>query len=523
MEVLQKKKIVLCLISALAIMIAVWWNIGPGQNGGSPVLDGKTVTVPKDGVTVTVVDAEGLQQALKQAEPGQIIELADGIYDTNTAFHIQEKAGTAERPIIIRAQQPGRAIIGGYSWFHIDHSSYIVLEGLRFETVTDDGGPKRVVFLDNSSYSRITRNEFAVRQDVKDIARFVQWVAVQGEQANYNRIDHNHFKNKLQLGHYVLIEGEAGTEATGTGYVPQHTRIDYNHFENVPPSGRNGAETMRIGSGARTVLTHANAIVEYNLFYHCDGEIEIISVKSSGVTIRFNTFLENNGTITLRYGNSSEIHGNFFLGKGIEGTGGIRIHGTDHRIYNNYFEGLSGTGVRSAIHIGWGTVDDQPGQVNVYWRTKRATIAFNTFVNNTRNFSNEWVENRLSPLDIIIANNVIVGEEGIYAFVRENTQGQPAGTEWMGNIMYPGRKVGIDKTPEEIRKIDPRLSFNGQFYQLSEDSPAIGAAVGNWPWIKEDLVGFVRKTIPDVGAIELHSPTDLRSLLTPDKVGPNAQ
>lgn len=493
------------------------------QEGGDSVLHGKTVAILSDAAVISVADAEGLQQALRQAEPGHVIELADGIYDANAAFHILNKAGTADRPIIIRAKHQGGAVISGYSWFHIEQSSYVVLEGLRFETVTDGEGPKHVVYLDNSSYSRITHNEFAVKQQVKDIARFVHWVAVQGGQANNNRIDHNHFKNKKQLGHYVLIEGEAGAEATGMGDVPQHTRVDYNFFENVLSTDRNGAETMRIGGGSRTVLTHANAIVENNLFYRCDGEIEIISVKSSGVTIRYNTFLENNGTITLRYGNNSEIYGNFFLGNGAKGTGGIRIHGTDHRIYNNYFEGLTGIGHRSAIHIGWGTVDDEPGQTNVYWRTKRAVIAFNTFVNNTRNFSNEWIDNRLSPINITIANNIVVGEAGIYTFIREDTKDQPAGTQWIGNIMYPERKIGINKTADKIRAVDPALSFNGQFYQLSEASVAIGAAVGEWAWLEDDLNGFRRKTIPDVGALEFNPSSEGRTPLTSDRVGPHAR
>lgn len=83
--------------------------------------------------------------------------------------------------------------------------------------------------------------------------------------------------------------------------------------------------------------------IEQNLFENCDGDPERVFVKTCDNIIRYNTFLSSKGTVCLRNGNRTVVNGNYFLGQGKEGTGGIRFQGDEYKIYNNYFEGLTGT------------------------------------------------------------------------------------------------------------------------------------------------------------------------------------
>jgi poly(beta-D-mannuronate) lyase len=41
-------------------------------------------------------------------------------------------------------------------------------------------------------------------------------------------------------------------------------------------------------------------------------------------------------TLTLRHGNDNRVEGNFFLGGGINNSGGIRVIGERQTIVNNY-------------------------------------------------------------------------------------------------------------------------------------------------------------------------------------------
>ena len=70
-------------------------------------------------------------------------------------------------------------------------------------------------------------------------------------------------------------------------------------------------------------LHETGNIVEHNLLVNCSGEAEIISVKSSKNTIRYNTIRNSTGNLTLRAGKNNLVYGNFVFGTGNQG--GLRI------------------------------------------------------------------------------------------------------------------------------------------------------------------------------------------------------
>jgi hypothetical protein len=276
-------------------------------------------------------------------------------------------------------------------------------------------------------------------------------------------------------------------------------------------------EAIRIGVSTIS-MSNAFATVEYNLFERCNGDAEIVSVKTGGNHIRYNTFLESEGTLTFRHGNGNRAYGNFFFGNGKKNTGGIRVYGEDHLVYNNYFEGLAGSGSRAALSIGAANVDIE-GELHLYWRVKRLLVAFNTFVNNQSAIEIATDASLpYTPQDTVIANNIVVGNKGRFV-----TQSRALNdVTWQNNMMYPTGPaiVGANRKPEEIRIADPRMTHNGHFYQIGKGSPAIDAAAQVSVTINEDLAGNARGARADIGATEFTNKPGKRMPFTPADVGP---
>ena len=79
--------------------------------------------------TIIVKNADELKKANKEAKPGDIIVLQDGIW-TNITISLNCK-GTKEQPITFKAQTAGKVIISGNSKMLIG-GTYIIVDGLYF-------------------------------------------------------------------------------------------------------------------------------------------------------------------------------------------------------------------------------------------------------------------------------------------------------------------------------------------------------------------------------------------------------
>src|SRR2546423_793598 len=177
---------------------------------------------------------------------------------------------------------------------------------------------------------------------------------------------------------------------------------------------------------------------ELNYFDNCDGEIEVISSKSCENVYRYNTFDRCAGTLTLRHGNRCIVEGNWFFGRHKPGTGGIRVIGEDHRVFNNYLEGLEAKGYPAAITLMKG-IPDSP--LAGYFQVKRAVITFNTLADNRSTLligGGGRGSATLPPVDCVIANNLLVGASSPLV-----TQAiEPLNMRWEGNIAF-GAELGI--------------------------------------------------------------------------------
>ncbi|MCC8243070.1 chondroitinase-B domain-containing protein [Saccharothrix luteola] len=466
-------------------------------NYGEVQVYGLSVTHDGDqgtGRTVNVSDSAQLRSAFGTAQAGDRIVLADGRY---TMSKMTGRHGTATAPITVVAANRGQAVVDD-GQLEVANSSYVTVEGLKW-TNSD------TLKITSSTNVRLTRNHFRLTEDSS-----LKWVIIQGADSHHNRIDHNLFEEKHQLGNFITIDGSDTQQS-------QHDLIDHNHFRNTGPRTSNGMEAVRVGwSGISR--SSGFTIVESNLFENCDGDPEIISVKSNDNTVRYNTFRTSQGTLSHRHGNRGTFHGNFFLGGGKAGTGGIRVYGQDHKIYNNHFEGLTGTGYDAALQLDGGDVDTS-GALNAHWRVYRATVAHNTFVDNVSNIE-IGANYSLPPVDLVITDNVVTGSQGKLF----NERKAPVNATYAGNIAWPtgSATAGVTKPADAVRVVDPLLVGEGSPYRIGAGSPAIDAGTGRHPFITDDMDGQARTGVADVGADEWSTAPVTRGPLDAGDIGPTA-
>src|SRR5262249_22564364 len=131
--------------------------------------------------------------------------------------------------------------------------------------------------------------------------------------------------------------------------------IHHNYFVNHNGPGGNGNDPIE---------THIkNTLVEYNLFEQCNGDPEVVSDKTSDNIYRFNTIVNCKGHLSLRDGDRCLVQGNLIFNS----SGGIRVYGSDHFVFNNYVEGCT-----FGMLIGSGT------GTTAYAPADRAQVVFNT-------------------------------------------------------------------------------------------------------------------------------------------------
>lgn len=441
-------------------------------------------------------------------KPGDIVEVTDGVYSSGGITI--ESSGTVEKPIIIRAKNVGDVELNGSTSFNFRKAAHVILEGFVFTSEV-----YTVIKLEACNNIRITRNVLQLTESEGESGK---WLYIGGSWddatllSHHNRVDHNTFRDKGQLGNFITIDGGNN--------VSQYDLIDHNYFYNIGPRHDNEMEAVRVG-WSELSLTDGFTVIEYNLFEECDGDPEIISIKSCKDTVRYNTILRSQGTVSLRHGDGSVVHDNYFLGDEKAGTGGIRIYGRKHKIYNNYFEGLMGYRWDAAITLTNGDTDS--GSVSAHWRIDDLLISHNTLVNNYSNIEigygrsdNSW---KKEPKNVTVSNNLVEGNRADLIEVI-NT---PTNFIWDNNIMNPkdGFGIGIEVTESEIKVADPLLEFVDSLWLLSAASPAIDGTVTNHLNIIEDIQGQARSGILDVGADEYSNSEIKRSPLTLSDVGPN--
>jgi poly(beta-D-mannuronate) lyase len=438
----------------------------------------------------------GLQKALQNATPGDTILLADGQYDEGI-INIGFK-GKKEKPLLIKAKNHGKAIL----MIPVKlEGEYILLEGISFS-----GNGSIEIAGKGCRVSRCTFN------DVKS----GKWLRVLAGSSQIE-IDHNLFQNKTN--NREMDRNCQLIQIVVRNENEQH-HIHHNLFSEIPKGKTgNGFETLQLITENNPFDPpggHSKSVIEDNLFIRCNGEAEIISVKSNGNIIRRNTFRACAGSLVLRHGDKNVVTGNFFFGDGEKNSGGVRIQGTDQIVANNYFDGLG--------QLSLGMMDGTPD--NLYIRVERAQILFNSFINCPKNFvigmNHSSHPNGTVPKDCWIVGNLFYYDkpEKPKNFIEYVQNDQPENWIWEGNIAYG---APVLKRLKGFQTVNPQLKFqeNGLAVPTSK-TPEISQIPDADKKIQFDLFGQKWKINRSVGAVQFPLQTATFGVLTEEKVGPLA-
>ena len=372
-----------------------------------------------------VKDVAEFNDAVKNANPGDVITLANGVWkDAELVF---EGNGTEENPITLTVEDKGQVTLEGNSNLQLS-GEYLHVEGLVFK---NGFTPTNAVISFRKNREEMANNcrlTECVIDNYNNPERQVQdyWITIYGKN---NRIDHNHIVGKKNLG-VTMIVGLDTKESRANNH-----KIDHNYFGPRPTYGNNGGETLRIGT-SHHALENSNTLVESNYFDRTNGEHEIISNKACQNTFKYNTFFECTGTLTMRHGNETLVDGNVFIGNNKPSTGGVRIINETQTVINNYHIGLTGYRFRGAFVMMNGVPNSPP---NRYVPVINSKANNNTFID---------------------CDHILFGAGND----SERSQA-PRTSEFSGNIIFNKRKKDIFSIKADISGItfkDNLLGANGE-------------------------------------------------------------
>lgn len=491
--------------------------------------------VSGSGTTYKVSTSSAFTTAIAAAVGGDIIEVSG----SNLSLKVASKTASKANPITVRsATLLGTTLTSA----EINNSTGIVFDGFKFPANSSTSVLLKVV---NSKDLKITRNYF----DHKDITLSGQSTIVTTQATDGVEIAYNTFVNKnvgndssggKVSGSYIKTQWDAPN-------ITKNMYIHHNYFKgivhSIDPSSATGApygdsdrEAIVFGINSSQNI-ETNHVVENNLFEDCDGENEIITIKTSKNIIRYNTFLNSMGSVSIRFGHDTEVYGNYFFGSGASAvptdpnyqTGGVRVYGTGHKVYNNYMEGLTGTSWRLPILVDSGdttaTYNATTGSTSDgHQRPTYVEVTNNTIVNSAGGIKVGSTNYNLLPQYNKIANNVVVGTTGT---LFENLA--DSSNTFEGNIVSAtgSASAGTSMTMNQVWLADPLLTSltrNGYSSKtLSAGSPAINASKGAYTYVSTDMDGAARSGIADVGADEYSSSTSIsKKPMLPADVGPSA-
>lgn len=475
--------------------------------------------------TYHIDDPEDLRNVFYQ--PGDEIILKNGTYTTDERMRFLG-SGTADNPVVFRAETPGgvvftggpRLTIGGESEDDgtiIATGDYLIVDGFHWK-----GGYGASNFIefrnggdyaDHSTIQNCVIDGLGVEPDelAEDLADGQitkhRWIVLYG---TYNTIINCSFMNKTTAGAIVLAEysynafpevPDGEPEINNSCELVGHTISNnyFYNFEKMDPSLSNSgdSETIRIGT-SEYQMVNSGATVSNNYFVQSDGENEIITNKSKNNTYYNNTFRRCRGSLVLRHGSNATVEQNYFLGENVDGTGGIRITDSDHTIRNNY--------IQDCI-----TVEDQAKWNNGI-----------TFIGGSANHAVECTSDDVSngyqkTENIDVSNNTIINTNAPLYYNTDKGSTDPKGTFTDNLIYFENGNANISTVISgEYADLGTALTYSGNVFNgttlgatnagFSEDTGIVatasdeiftfsgatgkGANMGDYAPTTDDMVGY---------------------------------
>lgn len=343
--------------------------------------------------------------------PGDQMVLAAG--EWKDASFVFEGHGTMDAPILIWPEKPGGVVFSGGSTvrFHGDH---LIVHDLAFRGITITRDHTTVFAAGNGEakpanqclFNRIRLEDCGSTEPAERTKKHVWLMSMRGSD---NTVANCTFDNLRNIGQML---GAAEFPVQGL----QRLHILNNRFANRPHlDNQNGYEVIQIGwSGVRAASS--GSLIQGNVFEHCDGENELVTLKASDIVVRGNRFLGSQGVLCLRTARRVLVQGNVFDGQGRENTGGVRLQGDGHILIGNTFRDLA----KPADYYAWpislmaadvetfGETDELGG----YGRAKNILIIRNRFERCEKRIAAgiySRPEYPLLPENVRVQDNVFIG------------------------------------------------------------------------------------------------------------------
>ena len=402
-----------------------------------------------------VKNVAAFDKAVSRLKPGDRLVLANKTW--RNAKLVFKATGTQEKPITLMAQNAGQVILSGQSNLRIS-GDHLIISGLTFK---DGYSPTKEVISFRTNSNTLANNTRLVQNVIinynkPDASEKDFWVMMFGQN---NQVDHNYFAGKTNLGPTLVVR------LSDTGSIQNNHKINNNFFGYRPHLGRNGGETIRVGT-SKNMTKNSDTLIESNFFEQCNGEAEIISLKSRGNVVRRNVFLESQGAMVMRQGGDTLVEYNAFFGNNVERTGGVRVISDSQTVRHNYFEGLQGEKNRSALAVMNGVPNSPAHRYN---QVIGASISNNTFVdNNVLTFgagANE--ELSLAPKDSTFSDNLIIASTSEPIVFKAPKDGVTFSNNLMGNAQ------ALDGF-ENRSSIDMQRAGNGLLYPANARDAGFG-------------------------------------------------
>ena len=468
--------------------------------------------------TITKVnDQDELLEAIKNAQAGDNIVLADGVWENLQIKFTGE--GTEKNPITIKAETPGQVFIEGVSDLKFG-GKYLVVDGLHFRNGYSPSDAVVEFRIDDENIGNHCSVINCVIEDFNKMQRddSDRWVQFWGR---HNTLSNCYIAGKTNRGPTIRVD------LKGNEHINNYHQIINNHFGPRPPKGGASAETIQIGDSYSS-MSPSYTMVANNLFEACNGEVEIISSKTNFNEFRNNVFYKSEGSLVTRHGNYCTIDGNYFIGDGVnKNIGGIRIINTGHWVINNYFYNIKGKNFRSALAVMNG-IPKSP--LNRYNQVTDVVVAYNSYVNCDSpwqfgvgtNIDQKDVlppsEIRSArPLRMLVANNVIYNEKGDPSPIIEHDKAD--GVTFKSNVI---NNQGMD-----FKAFDGLEAANFDMKEIGENIFTPSSNLSQEPYqgfefdkISNDLFGNSRANTNSIGAAVNSESKDL-GILDKAKYGPD--